>query len=508
MAGQFSPARGRLNGSGPIAVVDIGSNSVRLVVYERMARTPTMLFNEKVLAGLGRGIAATGRLCDESVALALNAIHRFRALCQHIGVQEVRVVATAAARDAANGAEFVAKVEDVLGAPVRILNGNEEAYYSALGVIAGFWKPRGMVGDLGGGSLELVHVSGDTPGIGATFPLGGLRLQEEAAGSLEAAVAISQNALAVYEWPEMNDGERVFYAVGGTWRSLARLHLFQKKYPLHVMHNYEIPADEAIAFCRSVQKENLEDVPRAEAVSKQRRSLVPYGAVVMEQILTAMKADKVVLSATGVREGLLHEALPPEIQAQDPVVEAARELAILRARSPDHAEELIGWTDQIFSALGMEETEQEQHLRHAACLLSDIGWRAHPDYRGEQSLNIISNAAFVGLDHAGRAYLAASVFYRHQGLSEGSLSPVIRKLSSERLRERAKVLGAALRVASLLSASMPGVLPQTSFLIDRKMMVLRLPAHLAAFDGERLKKRMQQFAKLVGSKASIAVLPA
>jgi exopolyphosphatase / guanosine-5'-triphosphate,3'-diphosphate pyrophosphatase len=507
MTGHFPPARGRLNGSGPIAVVDIGSNSVRLVVYERKARTPTMLFNEKVLAGLGRGIAATGRLADDSVKIALGALERFRVLSEHIGVRETYVIATAAARDAKNGPEFVAEVEKLIGEPVRILDGNEEAYYSALGVIAGFWKPRGVVGDMGGGSLELVQVAGSKPGKGTTFPLGGLRLQEAADGKISKAQEIAKESLAGYEWPEMEDGDRTFYAVGGTWRSLARLHMFQNKYPLHVMHNYEIPAEEAIAFCQSVQKENLEGVDKAEVVSKQRRTLVPFGAVVLEHILRSMKADKLVVSATGVREGLLHEYLPEEIQALDPVIEAARELATLRARSPEHAEELILWTDGIFAELGVEETRQEQHLRHAACLLSDIGWRAHPDYRGEQSLNIISNAAFVGLDHSARAYLAASVFYRHQGLGEGALSPVIRKLSTSKSRERAKILGATLRVASLLSASMPGVLPQTSILADEDMVLLRLPANLAGFDGERLRKRFSQFAKVLGTKGMVATLP-
>ncbi|MEP0235284.1 Ppx/GppA phosphatase family protein [Roseibium sp.] len=508
MTGSFSPARGRLNGTGPIAVVDIGSNSVRLVVYERKARTPTMLFNEKVLAGLGRGIAASGRLSDESIEIALGAVKRFRALSDHIGVQETHVIATAAARDAENGAEFVARVEEVLGEPVRILDGNEEAFYSALGVVAGFWEPRGIVGDMGGGSLELVQLAGNKPGRGTTFPLGGLRIQEEADGKISKAQKIAEECLSEYTWPDMADGERVFYAVGGTWRSLARLHQKQKKYPLHVMHNYEIDGQEAIAFCKSLQKVNLEGVDSAEVVSKQRRALVPFGAVVLEQILRSMRADKVVLSATGVREGLLHEKLPAEIQVQDPVIEAARELSILRARSPEHAEELIAWTDGIFEALEIEETGQERHLRHAACLLSDIGWRAHPDYRGEQSLNIISNAAFVGLDHAARAYLAAAVFYRHQGLNEDGLSPVVRKLSTERLSQRARILGAALRVASLLSASMPGVLPQTSVLADDEMVILRLPANLSTFEGERLRKRLGQFAKLIGSKGMIAVLPA
>ncbi|WP_298814325.1 Ppx/GppA phosphatase family protein [uncultured Roseibium sp.] len=503
MNAQFQPARGRLNGSGPIAVVDIGSNSVRLVIYERKARTPTMLFNEKLLAGLGRGVAATGRLADDSVNLALNELARFKALIEHTGCQETYVVATAAARDAANGAEFVSEVEAFLKSPVRILDGNEEAYYSALGVIAGFWQPRGLVGDMGGGSLELVEIDRNLPGKGSTFPLGGLRLSEEADGKIPKAVKIAEAALSDYDWPDLAPGERTFYAVGGTWRSLGRLHLMQNDYPLHVMHNYEIAADEAIEFCRKVAVPNLDGVDKGEIISKQRRPLVPIGAVVLEQVLTAMKAERVIFSATGVREGLLHETLPADMQSQDPVIEAARELCVLRARSPEHAEELIAWTDKLFKVLEIEETANETRLRHAACLLSDIGWRAHPDYRGEQSLNIISNASFVGLDHASRAYLAAAVFYRHQGLREGALSSVIRQLFTDRLRIRAKVLGATLRVASLLSASMAGTLPQVGISSIAGGISLDLGKKLADLEGERLRKRAAQLGKAISATVEI-----
>jgi len=494
---EFHPARGRLNGSGPVAVVDIGSNSVRLVIYERKARTPTMLFNEKLLAGLGKGIAATGRLAEDSVKLALGELTRFKALIRHTQCKELYIVATAAARDAENGPDFVRQVEHILEAPVRILDGSEEAYYSALGVIAGFWQPRGIVGDMGGGSLELVEIAENCPGAGATFPLGGLRLSEEAGGSIAKAQKIAEVALKGFEWPKLAPGERTFYAVGGTWRSLGRLHLMQKNYPLHVMHNYEISADEAIAFCRKISVPNLDGVDMADVVSKQRRPLVPIGAVVLEQVLTSMKAERLVFSATGVREGLLHEKLSEDMQAHDPVIEAARELCTLRARSPAHAEELIAWTDTLFREVGIEETANETRLRHAACLLSDIGWRAHPDYRGEQSLNIISNASFVGLDHASRAYLAAAVFYRHAGLREGDLSRVILELFTDRLRIRAKVLGATLRVASLLSASIAGLLPKVGISRSEKGLLLDLGKDLADLDGERLRKRAAQLGKTI-----------
>lgn len=505
MKSQFKPARGRLNGTGPVAVVDIGSNSVRLVIYERKARTPTMLFNEKLLAGLGRGVAATGQLATESVDLALGELVRFKALIEHTGCKELYVVATAAARDAENGQEFVADVERILQAPVRILDGSEEAYYSALGVVAGFWQPRGIVGDMGGGSLELVEIGEKKPGDGATFPLGGLRLSEEAGGSIQKAHKITEAALKTYEWPDLAPGERTFFAVGGTWRSLGRLHLMQNDYPLHVMHNYEMDAEEAIAFCREIAVPNLENIKMAEVVSKQRRPLVPIGAVVLEQVLTAMKAERLMFSATGVREGLLHEKLSPEMQEQDPVIEAARELCELRARSPQHAVELIDWTDDLFRELQIEETANERRLRHAACLLSDIGWRAHPDYRGEQSLNIISNASFVGLDHASRAYLAAAVFYRHQGLREGALSQVIRELFTDRLRIRAKVLGATLRVASLLSASMAGLLPKIGVARTETGIAIELSKDLSNLDGERLRKRAAQLGKVIDADVVLKV---
>jgi len=462
-----------------------------------------MLFNEKILAGLGRGVAATGRLADDSVAAALAAINRFRALSEHIGVIETHVIATAAARDASNGSQFVNEVERLIGTRVRILNGNEEAYYSALGVIAGFWRPRGIVGDMGGGSLELVEIKDGKPGTGTTFPLGGLRLSEMAGGRISKAQKIADDALSGFKWPVMEPGLRTFYAIGGTWRSLGRLHLVQNDYPLHVMHNYEIPAAEAIEFCKSIAHPDLEGVACADVVSKQRRSLVPFGAVVMERLLRGMKADRVVFSATGVREGLLYENLSDDMQALDPVIEAARELSSLRARAPAHGDELIAWSDRLFDLLDVEETEQETRLRHAACLLSDIGWRAHPDYRGEQSLNIISNAGFVGLEHAGRAYLAAAVFYRHQGLAEGALSPVIKQLFTDRLRFRAKVLGAILRVASLISASMPGVLLKVSAERSGDDISFVLPPDLSALDGERLRKRVTQFGRIVGLEGSV-----
>ncbi|GGE81122.1 exopolyphosphatase [Stappia taiwanensis] len=494
--------RGRLNGSGPIAVIDIGSNSIRLVVYERQARTPTVLFNEKVLAGLGRGLAASGRLSDTAVEMAHKALVRFRRLCDQLGVDNLNILATAATRDAENGAEFIDGVQEICRTPVRLLSGRDEARLAALGIVCGMWRPDGIVGDLGGGSLELVELSGSTIGRGQTLPLGGIRLQEEAGGKLARAQKLTDQALSGVEWLPVGSG-KPFYAVGGTWRSLARLHLFQNGYPLNVMHDYAIDAEEAIEFCQIVARRNPDSLDMIDVVSRARRPLLAYGATVMENVLRRSGADRVVMSALGLREGLLYDLLSEEIRAQDPLVEAARELSLLRSRSPDYAEELVVWTDRLFPTVGIDETEYERRLRTAGCLLSDIGWRAHPDYRGEQSLNIISNAGFVGIDHAGRAYLALSVFYRHQGLIDDSLSPRIRELAHSRLKERARLLGGALRLASVLSASVDGILPQIGMAVEEGELVLRLPGELAALEGERLSKRANQFSRLLGLRSRI-----
>lgn len=497
-------APGRLSGSGPVAIIDIGSNSVRLVVYERLSRSPMALFNEKELAGLGRGIAGTGRLNDQAVEAALAAIRRFMGLCQQMQVQSVHVLATAAAREASNGADFLAEVEEITGAKVSLLSGPEEARLSAMGVLSGIHEPDGIAGDLGGGSLEVVDIRGREIGLGETFPLGGLRLEEMSDKTFKKAEKIAADALAKSAVLSKGQG-RPFYAIGGTWRSLARLHMRQKGYPLHIMHEYAMPADETLDFCRMVARRDAESLDSIEAVSKSRRLLLPYGAIVLEQVIRAMKPSVIILSALGVREGLLYDLLDPETRALDPLISAADELALLRSRSPGHVRELGPWTGQALAAIGIDETPDEARLRTAACLLADIGWRAHPDYRGEQSLNLIAHGSFVGIDHPGRAYLALANYYRHEGLVDEHLSSRIRELVTTRLIERARALGAALRVAYLVSGSMAGVISRTRIEARGDQLTLVLPPDRGMLAGSRLQRRVAQLAKLGAMKPAIVV---
>lgn len=502
----ISRSQGRLQDRRPVSVIDIGSNSIRLVVYEGVARSPTVLFNEKMLAGLGRGVANTGRLDPDAVTRSMEEFRRFRALSDQAGATDLHVLATAAAREAENGPDFIRRAEKVLGTKIRVLSGREEAFFSAQGIVSGFHRPDGIAGDLGGGSLELVDVRGQQIGDGITLPLGGLRLQDMSKNSLPAALKIAKTELAKAKFLKAGKG-RIFYAVGGTWRNLARLHMNATNYPLGVMHHYEMDVVQSADFLAQVARGDIDKIAGIESVSKNRRSLLAYGALVLQQIIAVMKPSKIVVSAVGVREGFLHSLLPRSEQNEDPLISAAEELALLRARSVDHAHELVEWTKKSFEAFGVDETEDEARYRAAACLLADIGWRAHPEYRGTQSLNIIAHASFIGVDHPGRAYIALVGLYRHEGIfNEDAVGEALKKLAPLRYLERARLLASLLRVVYMLSAAMPGIIPRLKWEkrgIDTLALVI--PAEHAGLFGERPVGRLAHVARLTGRKLELAI---
>jgi len=491
-------APGRLTPGAPVAVIDIGSNSVRLVVYEGLSRALTPIFNEKALCGLGREVLSTGRLAEDAVQRALSALRRFRGLCAAMRVGAVYALATAAARDAENGPAFIAECEAICGTRIELLTGKREAELAACGILAGVHQPDGVVGDLGGGSLELVEVKGGRIGSGITLPLGGLALQDRSSRSPRKAEKIIKETMPESGVLDALAG-RTFYAVGGTWRALARLHMFQKGYPLHVMHGYVIPAREALDFTRIVHRADTETLAHIDVVSDARRPLLAYGALVLENVVRQGRASEVVISALGVREGLLYSLMNEQMRADDPLLVAAAELNVLRSRSPRHGEELVGWTDGFFaSSPVLEEAAAETRLRRAACLLADVSWRAHPDYRGEQSLNMIAHAALSGLDHQGRAYLALAVYFRHVGIGADDAETRILELVTTGMLDRARILGGAMRIAYILSAAMPGILPRTTLTVRGEHLVLSVPRDLVALVNERVQTRLRQLARLIG----------
>lgn len=491
--------------SRPVAIIDIGSNSVRLVAYDGLTRAPTPLYNEKVLCGLGRNVFTTGRLNDEAVARALSALSRFRILCQTMRVSRIFVLATAAARDAQNGPEFLRAAEAACGQEIQLLSGRREAELSALGVVSGFHAPDGVVGDMGGGSLELVDVRGSVVGQGVTMPLGGLTLQDLSGGSIKkAGKLVREHMRKAAPQLEILKG-RTFYAVGGTWRAIARLHQAARGYPVHVMHGYSVEPTDELSFLQIVEQTDASQLQDIEAISEARRPLLAYGALVLEEIIRVGRPRAVAISASGVREGLLFEQLDRHTRLEDPLITSAAEFNALRARAPRHGTELIAWTDRFIADLDAPETADERRLRHAACLLADVGWRAHPDYRGEQSIAVIQNAAFVGVDHPGRAYLSLAVSLRHNGVAPEKANPVLRVLAGPRLFERARLLAAIHRVAFPISAGMDGALPRAPLTVEEGRVTLHLPGDWADLNGDRLLNRVRGLGRVIGLDGRIIV---
>lgn len=498
----------RLRELEPLGVIDIGSNSVRLVVYEGAVRAPTPLFNEKVLCGLGRSVATTGHLGEDAINCALAALRRFHAIARVLKVKNLRAIATAAVRDAADGAEFIARGERVVGTHIEILSGAEEAELAAQGIMMGFTSADGIAGDLGGGSLELIDISSNHLNEAATLPLGGLRLIDLTGDKIDKAAVLVEQHLSKIDWLSKGRG-RTFYAVGGTWRALAKVYMEQTDYPLRVMHGFTLPTRAAIAFCELVRKQKrLSTVPGIAEISKPRREVLPYGALALEQLLRRLNPSEVVFSVFGIREGLLFRLLPASERQKDPLISFCEDYARLRSRSLEHARELCTWTDALFVPPGPDETPEEQRLRHAACLISDIGWRAHPDYRGEQSLNVVAHGALGGIDHPGRIFLALSVYYRHAGLGEARgehLSDRLKGAAGKRLQKRARIVGAAVRAAHMLSIGMPGVIDETPLSYEGDKLVLTIAKPHADLDGDRLRRRFSSLAQLLDRTGEVRI---
>lgn len=495
---------GRLYNHDPVAIVDIGSNSIRLLVYEAPVRSLTPLFNEKVLCGLGRRLATTRRLEQTAMERAFATLRRFRRIAAQSGAKNIYVIATAAARDAENGAEFIAKAQKLMGLDIRVLNGEEEAELAAAGIAAGFIDQDGLAGDLGGGSLELVDMTGATVKHAQSLQLGGLALIDKAGGSLSRAKDLIDRGLDTIPWLGEGKG-RNFYAIGGTWRTIARIHMQMAKYPLSVVHGYSMSIDDVAEVAAALTQKPSGQIEKLITATGERRETLPFGALVLRRTVERVRPRAILLSAFGVREGLIYKMLTERERERDPLIAACEEMAQLRSRSPEHARELCRWTDALFRKPGPKETDEERRLRHAACLLSDIAWRAHPDYRGEQSLGLIAQSAIVGIDHPGRAFLALTVYYRHEKGLKGDLSPQLKRLAGSRWNRRAQIIGAAVRTAHILSAGMPGIIPHVSIGYDENKLVLQIPSRLAVLDGERLQRRLRSLAHLLNCQPEIRI---
>jgi len=486
------------------AVVDLGSNSVRLVVFEGTGRNPLAIFNEKAVLRLGRGLQMTGRLNEEGVAAALDVMHRYHAIAMAMGADPFEVLATAAVRDASNGADFVAGLRERMpGVPIRILSGEDEASLSAAGVLCGIPQADGVLADIGGGSLEVVRLTGGQAGPARTLPLGVIRLADRAEGDLVRARALTEADLAGVPWLAGAPG-RDLYLVGGAWRALARIHIMQTGYPLRIVHHYTIGRDEArdlTGVIGSAPRRMLEKLPGAP---RRRLDDLPLAAIVLRRVLRATGAQRVVFSANGIREGWYMQKVPGANAAMDPVLAASRELGNRSGRNPALPPALLAWTAPLLSE---PDTADTARLREAVCWLSDVGSHDHPDYRAEQSFLRVLRQPGVALDHHSRAFLALAIAVRYEAEPGAAFLETARLLLDPAAARRAELLGYALRLAYTLSAGTPELLAGTKLLVQPGRLVLQLVQGSGAFAGESVLRRLERLALALDLTAVIETIP-
>lgn len=466
-------------------------------MFEGTRRAAAVLYNEKVTCELGRGLHNDGRLNPQNVARALMAVERFAAIARSVGA-DLNLLGTAAVRDAVNGAEFALAVRDRVGVTVDVLSGAEEARLAALGVASGIPGATGIVGDLGGGSLELVAVGAGRAGRHGTLPIGPLRLMDlgESATSAPVRDAVDRHLSSVPWLPEASGA--MFYAVGGAWRALARLHMAQVKYPLHVLHHYRMTPRDADELCGLVARMGRQSLRGVVAVSRNRLAALPWAGLVLQRLIRTARPGAIVFSANGLREGVLFDRLTAAERRRDPLIAACMEAARGRERYAPHGEALRRFTAPVFPS----EDARIARLRHAASTLSDIGWREHPEHRAESALEAALYLPDGCLTHDERAWLALALHGRYGGDANAPITAMPRGLLASEDAALAHAVGLSLRLGYALSGGVPGLLRHVAIVRAADRLDLRVGPRLAPLMGELVERRLRILADAIGVKST------
>jgi exopolyphosphatase/guanosine-5'-triphosphate,3'-diphosphate pyrophosphatase len=484
--------------AGLSAIIDIGSNSVRLVVYQGLSRMPATLFNEKVMAGLGRGLAQNGKLSEASMDLAVTALKRFAALAEAMQVSSLRTVATAAVREAANGKAFVARVAAECGLDIEIISGETEARGAALGVLSGIPDANGVVGDLGGGSLELIRVANGEPGERISLPIGSLRLDAVRKRDRRALAPFIKKSLDKVGWASAGKG-LPFYMVGGSWRALAQVHIFQTGHPLPIVHQYEMPKSAPASLVRSLSRIDMAHLREVPNISTSRLPSLPGAAMLLAATVKKLGSSSVIASGFGLREGLLYGELTAEEQQLDPLIIAARSEGARQGRFPEHGDMLFDWMSGLFN--DGKESAAERRLRLAASLLSDIAWRAHPDFRAERGVDAALHGNWVAITAVERAALAQALHYCFGGGADAPVLALLAQLAPAKLLDKARAWGLALRLGQRLTGGTAAALAASRLVRDGDVVVLRMEAQHEALFGEAVSRRLRLVAMSLGLDA-------
>ncbi|HMS95084.1 MAG TPA: Ppx/GppA family phosphatase [Tabrizicola sp.] len=482
-----------------VGVVDVGSNSVRMVVFDGAARSPAYFYNEKIMCGLGKRLAETGKLNPEGKARALAALKRFALLAKGMDVDPFTVVATAATREADDGAEFQADVLRETGLKIHVIDGAEEARLSAQGVLLGWPDAKGIVCDIGGNSMELARIGNGRVGKRVSTPLGPFRLQQISADpkKRKAHIVAVLEAAAKEIKPA---GDRV-YLVGGSWRVIGRLDMERRNYPLTVLHEYRMSPEGLTDTLDWLAPNDLAALRGRTGTSAERMELVPLACEVLREIIRVLKPSEIDVSAYGIREGLLYEQMPERLRARDPLIEAARMSELTQARIPGFGKKLFDFLLPLYKGASMERLR----LIKAACLLHDTTWRAHPDYRAEACFDNATRANLGGLDHPGRVFLGLALLHRYKNSRAGSRMESLFRLLPEAEIQEAEALGKAMRFGAMFSVGDPARAGELRWSENKRRLTLALTEDGVGLYGEVAQARFAALGLALKAQANVVL---
>ena len=482
-----------------VGVVDVGSNSVRMVVFDGAARSPAYFYNEKIMAGLGKGLAETGKLNPEGARRALAALKRFALLAEGMHVHPMIVVATAAVREAEDGPAFQQQVLEQTGLKIWVIDGDEEARLSAQGVLLGWPEAKGIVCDIGGNSMELARIGGGKVGKRATSPLGPFRLQQVQGGPRKRRDHIRSILKGLHDDLKSKD-ERI-YLVGGSWRVIARLDMERRNYPLTVLHEYRMTPKSALDTLDWLATSDLAALRGRTGTSAERMELVPLACEVLRELIDIFAPSEIDISSYGIREGMLYEQMPERLRARDPLIEAARAAEATQARIPGFGKKLYAFIAPLFKGA----SDERHRLIKAACLLHDTTWRAHPDYRAEACFDNATRANLGGLDHPGRVFLGLALLHRYKNSRTGSrMENLFRLLTEEEITE-AEVLGKAMRFGAMFSIDHPEEAGSLVWQPKKKVLELHLTPRGAGLMGEVAQARFSALVQALKATPKITL---
>ncbi len=482
-----------------VGVVDVGSNSVRMVVFDGAARSPAYFFNEKVMCALGAGMAETGRLNPEGRTRALAAIHRFQTLTQGMDMPPLTAVATAAVRDAEDGAEFCEEVLRLTGLKIHVIDGDEEARLSAQGVLLGWPGSYGLVCDIGGSSMELAEISDGRVGKRMTSSLGPLKLQTLQGGKKERHAHIQTVIDDLHA--QMGDQRDRLFLVGGSWRAIARIDMERRHYPLNVLHEYRMTTDDVIATAKYIEHSDLDALRSACGISASRMSLVPLAAEVLTRLVRRFDPTDIAISSYGIREGMLYEQMPQRLRDRDPLIEACRFAEAKDSRFPGFGKTLYDFVTPLFE----QDPQADMRLVKAACLLHDVSWRAHPDYRAEVCFDYATRANLGGMKHSERIFLGLALLHRYKNKREGTRFAPLFDLLNTADQKQAEILGKAMRFGAMLWMHKNAQMAQMTWSREEKVLDLRLTKDAEPLYGEVAAARFKSLLSSLGAEGQVSV---